>query len=327
MLMICLRAGTLDGVVRLQLENGRWSIVDRTLPGEDVVVLTHAPGDPATIYAGTYGRGLFRTRDGGRIWDKLPLEMEYIRAIEFDPETGRKIYVGSEPAYLHCSDDGGESWVDLGIRKLPESEQWSLPYSPRSGALRSLAIAPGGLIYGAVEVGGVLKSEDGGAHWTITHDGVHPDVHWLSTHPEDPSILCAATGDGVFHSRDGGQTWKQFFDDYTRAVLMLPWNPEIIFAGPAEEVGERGRIVMSENGGKDWKVASPGLDLPLMDMVEFFLVHELVPDKLFAVLSEGGLLETSLERIEWRKFDPKIQSVQCIALAEGSQGLAALPLK
>jgi photosystem II stability/assembly factor-like uncharacterized protein len=314
--MICLRAGTLDGVARLQLENGSGSLLDRTLPGEDVVVLTHAPGDPDILFAGTYGRGLFRTRDGGKNWKKLPLEMEYIRSIAFDPETGRKIYVGSEPAYLHCSEDGGESWMDLGIRKLPESAEWSLPYSPRSGALRSLAMGPGGLIYGAVEQGGVLISKDGGARWTITHDGVHPDVHWLSRHPFDASILCAATGGGVFQTKDGGQTWKQLFDDYTRAVLMLPRNPEIIFAGPAEEVGERGRIVMSDNGGKEWKVASQGLDLPLTDMVEHFVTHELVPDKLFAVLSEGGLIQTSLERMEWRRFEPKIQSVQCIDLAE-----------
>ncbi|HHX64990.1 MAG TPA: hypothetical protein GX702_08905, partial [Chloroflexi bacterium] len=243
--------------------------------------------------------------------------IEYVRSIAFAPHDPLTVYVGTEPANLYMSTDGGKTWTDLSIRRLPESDQWSLPYSPRAGAVRALALHPAqpDLIYGALEVGGLLKSTDRGENWTITHDGVHIDVHGLAVHPEDPNLLYAATAGGVYRSVDGASSWQHLTEGYTRAVALLPQNPQHLFAGPARRVGHEGRILGSTDGGATWTLAATGLDLPMEDMVESFVISPHLPDEILAVRSGGSVVISPLDGIRWRPLDPHIDSVHSLDIA------------
>ncbi len=310
--------GTQDGVVRLQDKDGDWQVKHRSLEGHDVWVIASQPDDPNVIYAGTYGNGLFRSIDNGAHWEQLgsELALDYVRAIACTPTDPKLIYVGTEPANLFRSTDGGDTWTDLDIRSLPGAEDWFLPYSPRAGAVRTLALHPNApsLIYGGVEQGGVLKSTDGGESWTITYDGVHPDVHSLAIDPHDPQVLFAATGGGVYRTRDGGQTWERLIDDYTRAVTIHPLDPNVIFAGPARQVGHIGRILGSQDRGDTWVLAAEGLPIPMLDMVESYVLHPHYPDTIFAILSDGDLLYSRTDQIVWRPFEPQVGGVHSLAL-------------
>jgi photosystem II stability/assembly factor-like uncharacterized protein len=319
--MFRMRLGTRDGVVTLRYENGRWHTEKRGLNDRDVWVVAHQPGRSEVVYAGTYGDGLFRTTDGGINWEQIGEEVgiEYVRAIAFAADDPNTIYVGTEPANVLRSTDGGNTWSDLGIRDLPEAEGWSLPYSPRGGAVRTLVTHPAepSLLYGGVEQGGVLKSTDGGATWTITYNGVHPDVHTLAVHPDDPQVLFAATGGGVYRTRDGGRTWERLIDGYTRAVTIHPLLPELVFAGPARRVGHEGRILASEDGGDTWVLAARGLEIPMLGMVESFVVHPDFPNDIFAILSDGQLLRSRADHIHWRPLEPRVAAVRDLDIAEG----------
>src|SRR5438105_3029539 len=219
---------------------------DRTvLAGEDIVALGYDPRNPSLILAGSSGRGWFKSSDSGANWSHVELDVEYIRTIAFSDCEPGTVYVGIEPAELFRSRDAGETWECLHIRRLPEAADWSLPYSPRSGALRTIALHPTNplIIYGGVEQGGVIKSNDGGKTWSLDHERVDKDVHFLSINPKQPDLLLAATGDGLFLSKDGASSWAKLIDDYTRAAIIHPAEPAIAFAGPAHEVGEHGRII------------------------------------------------------------------------------------
>lgn len=111
------------------------------------------------------------------------------------------ILAGTEPAGIFVSSDAGSSWnSDPGILKLRNANLWFLPYSPRAGCVRGFAVAESGpnegRIYAAVEVGGVLVSDDNGRSWQLPAGSggrpdmnrnletlIHPDVHgnrfWL----------------------------------------------------------------------------------------------------------------------------------------------------
>jgi len=307
---------TESGLVVLGEVDHSWALQRRQLTGQDVNVVTHRPGERDVLFAGTYGNGLFRTTDGGQHWRQLALDAEYIRAIVFAPEQPLRMYVGTEPANLFASLDGGDTWAGLNIRRLPEAAHWSLPYSPRAGALRSLVLHPRspGVIYGAVEQGGVLRSSDRGETWSIDHDDVDRDVHWLALHPEDPALLLAATGGGLFRSRDSGNSWRQLFDDYIRAVALHPLKPDLVLAGPAEDVGERGTILFSSDGGDTWSPATNGIESPLPDMIEEFVLHPSLPGTVFAIRSGGSVLHSRFEPIEWRPLLPAIEKVQDLDL-------------
>ncbi|MFQ5593253.1 MAG: WD40/YVTN/BNR-like repeat-containing protein, partial [Anaerolineae bacterium] len=205
--------GTKAGVITLRWERAGWRQVDTSLAGHDVWAVAHRPGDPRTLYAGVYGDNLYRSEDAGQTWHAIGDDeaMQYVRSIAFSPRRADTLYVGTEPANIYQSSDGGDTWRNLGIRELAGSEGWSLPYSPRAGAVRTFALhqVERDLVYAGVEQGGVLRSADDGKTWTITRDGVHPDIHTLALHPDDPNLLFAATGGGVYRSRDGAETWER----------------------------------------------------------------------------------------------------------------------
>jgi hypothetical protein len=50
---------------------------------EDIVVLAHDPQDANRMLAGSYGRGLFRSLDGGVNWSRVELDVEYVRTVVF----------------------------------------------------------------------------------------------------------------------------------------------------------------------------------------------------------------------------------------------------
>jgi len=127
----------------------------------------------------------------------------------------------------------------------------------------------------------------------------------------EPDVLLAATGDGLFLTKDGARSWEKLIDDYTRAVIIHPLDPDIAFAGPAHEVGEHGRIVASHDGGKNWTLASDGLKLPMDDMVECFVIDPHEADSIFAIHSEGALHRSAIRKVMWEPVQIDAQ-VQCL---------------
>jgi photosystem II stability/assembly factor-like uncharacterized protein len=283
------------------------------LAGEDIVALAHDPHTPERMLAGSYGRGLFRSSDAGANWAHVDFDVEYVRAITFSECESATVYLGIEPAELFRSRDSGETWECLHIRRLPGAADWSLPYSPRGGALRTIALHPTDprIIYGGVEQGGVVKSTDGGESWTIDKKHVDKDVHWISIHQTQPHVLLAATGDGLFLTRDGAASWTKLIDEYTRAAIIHPLDGTLAFAGPAHEVGEHGRIVRSRDGGENWELASEGVKLPMDDMVESFVIDPHDAATIFAIGSEGALLRSDIHTVAWQVVPNEVH-VQCL---------------
>jgi hypothetical protein len=130
------------------------------------------------------------------------------------------VFLGTEGATLLRRDDEGFARVE-GFDEAPGRDEW---YTPWGGPpdIRSLAVTTDGTLLANVHVGGILRSEDGGATWAPTID-LHVDVHQVVIVPGTATVV-AATGTGFATSRDGGRTW-QLDDDglhasYLRAVAV-----------------------------------------------------------------------------------------------------------
>jgi hypothetical protein len=73
---------------------------------------------------------------------------------------------------------------------------------------------------------------------------------------------------------------------------------------------------MSQDGGATWIEAHGGRAFPLPDMVEFFVIHASLPERVFAVLSDGGLIHSEIDKIFWRDFEPQINGVQFVEIGD-----------
>ena len=330
--MTTLYLGTKSGLLALQAEDLP-SQEDR-LPeiGERVHKLanfevTSVTAREGVILVGTT-QGIFRSEDGGQGWTEASsgLSQKHIRWLAFHPESPSAAFAGAEPAAIFRCEDAGQNWIEcpeVGAER--DKHGWWLPYSRGAGCVRGFAFH-GPRAYAAVEVGGLLVSDDHGRTWRLApgSDGkpsfgepgagmIHPDVHSVEAHPSSPDLVYAATGGGLYRSRDGGAHWEQLYDCYTRALWADPADPDHLIFGPADDVDSNGRIETTRDGGRTWSSASDGLPVPWRrGMVERFFRSD---EDLFAVTSRGELLRADLAALHWRQVLPASSGLLCGTLA------------
>jgi photosystem II stability/assembly factor-like uncharacterized protein len=317
--------GSERGILIAQRGECEWYQVRRGLFAQHVTSLIAREG---AILAGTTN-GVFRSDDAGQTWREASagLTERHVRWLAHHPEISDREFAGTEPAGILVSHDGAQTW-----RQCPEVAQlrdrlgWMLPYSPEAGCVRGFAFQ-GDRAYAAVEVGGVLRSDDVGETWRLAEgsdgqpdlDGppesfVYADVHSIHVHPSSPDRVYAPTGGGFYRSEDGGRTWTLLYDCYCRAVWINPLNPDHMILGPADHVERNGRIEETLDGGETWRALAAGLSLPWpQHMVERFVP---VGDELFALLSNGELLVTALTNLIWQPVQLDAQAENFTSLYE-----------
>jgi photosystem II stability/assembly factor-like uncharacterized protein len=323
--MTSLLLSTRDGLSICHSRHGEWQVTDRHLEGRH---LTSVIARPGLIIVGALD-SVLRSDDGGRNWTESVrgLSVKHIRWLAQRPDAPGRVLAGTEPAAIFVSGDEGLSWrICEEVPALRDRFAWSLPYSPEAGCVRDFALH-GDRAYAAVEVGGVLRSDDAGQTWHLApgSDGkpsfsrpaapfIHPDVHSLVVHPSDPDLVLAPTGGGFYRSRDGGATWELLYDCYCRACWPDPRDPERILFGPADGVDRNGRVELSKDGGRTWSSASAGLDVPWpRTMVERFAY---AGGELLAVLSDGRLYSWSAAQLLWSPVLDTVKGVTAVAFGD-----------
>ena len=324
---IYLYIATAIGLFIATQTDGQWNVVKHTLKDHSLTSIAVTGG---VVLAGTRD-GIWRSADNGRTWTESNRNhaIRYVRWMASSATPSAAFLVGTEPAGIFISRDGGVTWnPNPEVSVLRDRHSWFLPYSPNAGCVRGFAIAESGpkrdRVYAAVEVGGVLVSDDSGDTWKLVEgsDGkpdlnrdlgtmIHPDVHSISVHPTSSDIVTAATGGGLYRSIDGGRTWNNLYDCYIRAMWVDPNDAQHIIAGPADGVSRNGRIEESFDGGRNWKPASEGMNVPWpRHMVERFVQ---VGEHLFAILSNGELRLKPFKEVRWQRVLPEIAQIKAIA--------------
>ena len=320
---------TTNGVLIARRGSAGWQKIEGSLTGH---VVTSVAACKRFILVGTQD-GIWRSVDGGQNWKEASthLSNRHVRWLACSSESGTVALAGTEPAAIFVSRDNADTWTACPeVENLRDESGWFLPYSPEAGCVRGFSFfgfgAERARVFAAVEVGGVLISNNSGNTWQLVEgsDGnpemnsalgklIHPDVHSISVHPASPDLVTAPTGGGLYRSSNCGRTWNCLYPCYCRAVWVDPNDPNHIIFGPADSVSKNGRIEASHDGGQTWNSASKGLDLPWpQHMVERFCQSK---EELLAVLSNGELWSTGLEAIEWHHILPDIEGITSIAVS------------
>lgn len=181
------------------------------------------------IFAATE-TGLYRSVDGEE-WTNIGVPQEMVYSVGLGPG-GDRLYAGTRPAHIYVttlsslSDDTEEiEWDELdGFQQLPSREEWRLPRHDNIAQVRDIHIDPAASnqIVAGVEVGGVHASNDGGKTWTDRSDGVNDDIHEL--HVVGPEEYVAATGFGLFRTRDAGKAWKRLDETVSQRYFRRAYS-------------------------------------------------------------------------------------------------------
>ena len=242
--------------------------------GQQIPQIAVHPKDPNRLYVAVLGhpyganaeRGIFRSTDGGRNFEKILYKDENTGGVDvaLDPRNPDTVYavlwearqgpwengVFTGPGSgVFKSTDGGSTWKPI-VKGLPTFAEDGLG---RIG----ITIAPSdpSRLYATVESqrnGGLYRSNDAGASWArattderFTSRG--SDFAEVKVHPKNPDIVF--TGSIVaWKSTDGGKTFSAFRgapggDDYHR-IWINPDNPDIMLIA-----ADQGAII-TVNGGE-----------------------------------------------------------------------------
>ena len=177
--------------------------------------------------------------------------------------------------------------------------QWRLIGPFRGGRTVAVTGVTGGgatFYFGSVD-GGVWKTSDAGVTWTPIFDGQPiASIGALEVAPSNPNVIYAgtgesdirsalSTGDGVYKSTDGGQTWKNIGLRDTRQISRIvidPQNPDVVYVGALGHAygpnSERG-VFKSTDGGATWThVLDKGPNIGVSDLA----IAAANPNVLFA---------------------------------------------
>src|SRR3954454_7656426 len=306
--MARLYAATGDAVARLDETGGAWS-VELSLRGSGAQCLAVDPDDGDTAYAGLVEGGVRRTSDGGRTWTDCELPAPGVFSLAVSVADG-VVYAGTEPSALYRSDNRGETWRELtALLDLPSRSTWRFPPRPWTSHVRWIAPSPhdGDLLLVGIELGGLMRSTDGGETWHDHRPGAQRDVHSLAWHPHARGRAYEAGGGGSAWSEDAGDTWHRADDGrdrhYSWSVAVDPGDPDCWYVsastGPFAAHGGRDpqARIYRRRGDEPWQALNGGLPEPLPAMPYAIVATR---QRLFAGLANGTLWQSDDRGDTWR---------------------------
>jgi photosystem II stability/assembly factor-like uncharacterized protein len=274
--------------------------------GTDIRALAITPSNPATLYAGSYGNGVFKSTDSGGTWVRAStgLTTPYISALVVDPAAPATVYAGTGSGVFKTTNSGG-AWVAVNT-------------GPANLDVRALAIDPSNptTLYAGTFRGGVFKSTNSGATWAPVNTGLgSPYIDALAIDPANAATLYAGTvGPQVFKSTDSGGTWSG-----TGGGFNDPWGygdsydlkidsatPGTLYA--ATDYG----LFKSRDAGRSWAIIDVGL--PITIPVSSLAIDSSAPARLYAGTFEAGVFKSTDGGASWTEMNAGLTNLTVHAL-------------
>jgi photosystem II stability/assembly factor-like uncharacterized protein len=321
-----------SGLFRLADGGAEWEGLTNGLPDKPAVrALAIHPQYPGIVYAGTQS-GPYRSADHGEHWEKveLPDHGLPVWSVLFHPHNPDTILVGCENCEIYRSDDKGEHWTRLPVNvHFPEIT--TVPGANPAKRVLKMDAGTGepDLLYAAVEVGGTLRSQDGGEHWENLSHGQYlnddtVDMHGVLVSRWRPGTVYTVSRAGMFTSADRGDHWRPVPLEplnakgqvYCRDIREVPGNPRKIWvAAGAGFQSEVGVLLHSPDGGDSWRRIEMATSPPHTMFALAFDEHR--PSWL-ACATNGGEVYDSRDGGEgWTALPSPSGGTQVYALARG----------
>jgi photosystem II stability/assembly factor-like uncharacterized protein len=238
-------------------------------PSNADVAFVAAVGNP---FGRNPERGIYRTRDGGRTWDRVLFVSDSTGAsdIAMNPHDPDELYAGMWRAErkpwtiisgargeggIYKSTDGGNRWTKL-TNGLPAeyTGKISVSVSPANPRRVYALLEAGDGTHGPPGGvhGGVYRSDDAGATWTRTSDQAglinRPFYYiYIDADPKDPDVVYV-NNESFFKSTDGGVTFERRPTPHgdNHGMWINPDDPDLFIQS------NDGGVNVTRDGGRTW---------------------------------------------------------------------------
>ena len=258
------------GVYRSADAGKTWTFAGLYDVGQIGAVLIH-PADPNLVYIAAIGhafgpskeRGVYRTRDGGKTWEKVLFVSDSTGAVdlEFAPDNPREIYAslwraerkpwtiisGAREGGIYKSADGGDTWTRLTA---------GLPRGLIGKSDLAVSPAAPSRVYALVEApepeDGLYRSDDRGRTWTLV-SSFNPLLNRpfyytnVDADPKDADVVWVSN-ERFFRSADGGKNWERRSTPHgdNHDMWIDPGDSDVFIQS------NDGGANVTRDGGKTW---------------------------------------------------------------------------
>jgi hypothetical protein len=298
---VLLLVGTMKGafILRADAARAHWDVGGPYFPGSAVYAMAYdSRAGRQRIWAGPnsmhWGGVLRSSDDFGHTWTNpdaanvtFPAGTDVALKQIWQITPGREaeldtLYCGVEPAAVFISRDAGETWgLNEGLWNHPQRPRWE----PGGGGLclHTILLDPADLarIRVAISTGGMYVTEDGGATWRPSNNGVradflpdkHPEfgqcVHKVVQARSRPERMFLQNHWGLYRSDDRGESWTDIANgvpsDFGFGLAIHPRNPDCAWIVPLESDEFRCtpegklRVYRTRDAGASWEALTDGL--------------------------------------------------------------------
>ena len=259
--------------------------------GGRVVAVAGDPTHSQVFYFGSTGGGVWKTTDGGVIWENVSdgfFKRASVGALAVCPSDPNVIYAGMGEATIrgnvshgdgvYKSTDAGKTWTNVGLAETRNIGKVRVhPQNPDIVYVAALGHA-----HGPNPERGVYRSKDGGASWErvlfrsdkagaidLAMDPNNPRVLYASlweAHRGPYELVSGGEGSGLFRSTDGGDTWKEISRNKGLPEGVLGKIGVAVSPARTDRVwalveAENGAVFRSDDGGETWEKLSEDRNL------------------------------------------------------------------
>jgi photosystem II stability/assembly factor-like uncharacterized protein len=215
-------------------------------------------------------------------WTALGPDGGDVRSLAHDPHNPDQIYLGTSTGALFISRDGGQNWSRQA--HLGTDDDFVLDHiivSPHD----SKTIYVSAWSAHSQEIGELFRTRNGGKDWETLPAMHNKSIRALAMSASDPKVLVTGALDGVFRSRDGGNSFERLSPanhaeiKNIESVAIDPKDPNVVYAGTWHLAWK------TDDGGANWHHINKGM----VDDSDVFsiIVDSTNPANVFASACSG----------------------------------------